>query len=65
MMKNRKRTSDPTADFGDPFTGSYFPSAINKAPEDDPSTNSTTGGRSLLKLSMSLAGRYCVAPSGD
>jgi len=58
-------TSNLGADFGEPFTGSYLPSATNTVPEDDPSTNSTTGGRSLLKLSMSLAGLYCGTDSGD
>lgn len=57
-------TSD-AAGFGEPFIGSYLPSATNKVPEDDPSTNSTTGGRSLLKLSMSLAGLYCDTLSED
>ena len=61
-----KRTSDaPVEDLGEAFMGSYLPSATNKVPEDDPSTNSTTGGRSLLKLSMSLAGLYCDTPSED
>lgn len=59
------RTSGAAADFGEPFIGSYLPSATNKVPEDDPSTNSTTGGRSLLKLSMSLAGLYCDTLSED
>jgi hypothetical protein len=65
MRWGRKVTSDPAGAFGEPFTGSYLPSAINKVPEDDPSTNSTTGGKSLLKLSMSLAGLYCDTVSGD
>jgi hypothetical protein len=58
-------TSDAAAGFGEPFMGSYLPSATSKVPEDDPSTNSTTGGRSLLKLSISLAGLYCDALSED
>ena len=55
--EHKKVTSGLALAFGEPFTGSYFPSAPNSVPDDDPSTNSTTGGKSLLKVSMSLAGR--------
>jgi hypothetical protein len=58
-------TSGLALAFGEPFTGSYFPSAINRVPDDDPSTNSTTGGKSLLKDSMSLAGWNCGTDSED
>ena len=38
--------------------GSYLPSGTASAPEDEPSTNSMGGGRSLLKASKSLDGLY-------
>lgn len=42
--------------------GSYLPSGTARVPEDDPSTNSTGGGRSLLNDSISL--EY-LTPSSD
>lgn len=38
--------------------GSYLPSATAKVPEEDPSINSTGGGRRLLKASKSLEGLH-------
>ena len=38
--------------------GSYLPSGTASVPEDEPSTNSMGGGRSLLKASRSLDGLY-------
>ena len=38
--------------------GSYLPSGTASVPEDEPSTNSMGGGRSLLKASKSLDGLY-------
>lgn len=44
--------------FGVAFIGSYFPSGTARASDEEPSTNSTGGGKRLLKASRSFEGRY-------
>lgn len=44
--------------------GWYLPSGTARAPEDEPSTNSMGGGRRLLKVSTSRAGRNESESSG-
>ena len=41
--------------------GWYLPSPTASTPEEDPSTNSILGGKSLLKASRSFAGLYEVS----
>lgn len=41
--------------------GWYLPSPMARVPDEEPSTNSTGGGRSCLKVSISFAGRYWAA----
>ena len=43
--------------------GSYLPSATASIPDDDPSINSTGGGRRLLNVSKSFAGWKCSGSS--
>lgn len=48
-----------------PLIGLYLPSTTANVPDEEPSTNSIGGGKSALKASMSLAGRYCARSCGS
>ena len=56
-MKRATLTSATTF-FGPSLMGWYLPSPIARTPDDDPSTNSIGGGKSLLNASRSFAGLY-------
>ena len=47
-----------TTFFGPSLMGWYLPSPIARTPDEDPSTNSMGGGKSLLNASRSFAGLY-------